>query len=254
MDLVLYARLMKAIHEQSEALRMASVKNITGSEVKKFSKLEVDVYTSRMRDKVYAIFQGSRSARDWITNLDFFPVKRHFGSWTFKVHTGFWNIATQTQDEFFVWLEEQYPGIQPVFVGYSNGGAMAALYALHDHTHSDLELTLFGMPCIGDAELSKAIEGRVGSVCRVQNTADIVSYLNCWPPNSCLGDLIYITSGNDIKVNPKKSVVRKDVLSSIWRVDDKNPFSSHLPPMYLDSILQAVAKEELDLSHDEGAS
>lgn len=77
-------------------------------------------------------FRGSRTASNWIANLDFFYEDIDSVCSGCEAHGGFWRAWNTVADELTAKVKAAsavYPGYQIVFTGHSLGAALATLGA-----------------------------------------------------------------------------------------------------------------------------
>lgn len=146
------------------------------------------------------VFRGSAQLMDWLYNFNTIPVAWSVGG---KVHWGFQQaLAT-------VWPEIEKALSQltvPVFyTGHSLGAALATLAASLKLPHA---LYTFGSPRVGNLEFADTIKSI--KTYRVVNHRDLVTKV---PPSRLfsgfchVGELYYMTSENQILVNPTAPVL-----------------------------------------------
>lgn len=147
-------------------------------------------------------FRGSRSVRNWLTNLNF-PVAPTTICDTCGSSIGFWQSWLEAQTNVLTsikTLQAQNPGYKIVATGHSLGGALASLAAAVLRSQgTTVDLYTYGAPKIGLQGLSDFISKTdKGQNYRVTHKNDPVPKL----PPALLGyrhtsPEYYITSGND---------------------------------------------------------
>lgn len=149
-------------------------------------------------------FRGSRSVRNWLTNLDF-PVASTTICSTCSSSTGFWQSWLEAQTNVLAAIktgQAQYPSYKVVATGHSLGGALASLAAgVLRSQGTTVDLYTYGSPKVGLAALASYIsDTSKGQTYRVTHKADPVPKL----PPALLGyrhtsPEYYVTSGNDVQ-------------------------------------------------------
>ena len=109
--------------------------------------VQFSIQTIKEEQKVYLIFQETRSTFDWKINL-LFPAKTYKKYYIHKGYIKAWRSA-KTLVAYFI-NEVEKTGFTPVICGWSYGGAMAVLAAeeYHYQTGKKAEVITFGAPKI----------------------------------------------------------------------------------------------------------
>lgn len=146
-------------------------------------------------------FRGSRSVRNWLTNLNFPVISTALCS-TCSASTGFWSSWLEAQSNVLAAVTQaraQYPDYKIVATGHSLGGALASLAAGTLRSKGvTVDLYTYGAPKIGLEGISQYLTTTTyGKTFRVTHKADPVPKL----PPALLGyrhisPEYYITSGN----------------------------------------------------------
>lgn len=150
-------------------------------------------------------FRGSRSVRNWLTNLNF-PVAPTTICATCNSSIGFWRSWLEAQTSVLAAVKEaqaQYPSFKVVATGHSLGGALAGLAAgVLRSQGTTVDLYTYGAPKIGLQGLADYVSNTgMGQTYRVTHKNDPIPKL----PPAVLGyrhtsSEYYITSGNDVQV------------------------------------------------------
>jgi hypothetical protein len=157
-------------------------------------------------------FRGSRSIRNWITNV-VFPVTPTTICATCTASIGFWSSWLEAERSVLSAItaaRAQYPSYTVVATGHSLGGALASLAAgVLRSQNIPVELYTFGAPKPGLDGLATFLTNTTfGATYRVTHKADPVPKL----PPALLGyrhssPEYYVTSGNGVQVAPQDVVV-----------------------------------------------
>ncbi|KZM28139.1 uncharacterized protein EKO05_0005832 [Ascochyta rabiei] len=160
------------------------------------------VATDTTNKLIVLSFRGSRSVRNWLTNLNF-PVAPTTICSTCSSSIGFWQSWLEAQTDVLAAIKKaqaQYPSFKVVATGHSLGGALASLAAGFLRSQgTTIDLYTYGAPKVGLEGLAKYIsDTSKGQTYRVTHKADPVPKL----PPALLGyhhtsPEYYITSGND---------------------------------------------------------
>ena len=191
---------------QGNCARVEAANTNTLSEFENSIKSDVTgfVATDSTNNLIVISFRGSRSVRNWITNVAF-PVLPTTICPTCNASTGFWNSWLEAQKPVLAALataRKQYPSYRIVATGHSLGGALASLAAGYlRSTGTTVDLYTYGAPKIGLAGVSDYItKTGMGETYRVTHKNDPVPKL----PPALLGyrhisPEYYVTSGNDVQ-------------------------------------------------------
>ena len=160
------------------------------------------VATDSTNQLIVLSFRGSRSVRNWLTNIKF-PVIPTTFCLTCATSTGFWTSWLEAQSNVLSAISEaqaQYPSYRVVATGHSLGGALASIAAgVLRSRGTTVDLYTYGAPKIGLEGVSRYLSATdKGQTFRVTHKADPVPKL----PPALLGyrhisPEYYITSGND---------------------------------------------------------
>ncbi|KAF7508723.1 hypothetical protein GJ744_008970 [Endocarpon pusillum] len=154
--------------------------------------------------KVVVSFRGSKSARNWLTNIDFIAIPSDICLFC-GVHQGFWKSWVEARPRILTAVEEavaQNPGYGIVSTGHSLGGALATLAAANlRNSGYDVALYTYGSPQVGTQVTANYISNQPGGNYRVTHTNDIVPKL----PSGVVGyghvsPEYFIKSGNNVPV------------------------------------------------------
>lgn len=150
-------------------------------------------------------FRGSRSVRNWLTNIQF-PTLGTSICPTCLASNGFWNSWLEAQKNVLAAIKKaqtQYPDYKVVATGHSLGGALASLAAgVLRSQGQTVDLYTYGAPKIGLESISQYLSKTdKGQTFRVTHKNDPVPKL----PPALLGyrhisPEYYITSGNGASV------------------------------------------------------
>ena len=135
----------------------------------------------RRRDGVLLIaFRGSKSCRDWQTNLAFRKKVVPYGNRDSKirVHGGFLEAykSPAVRNVLHAMLSDDIEKIR--ITGHSLGAALAVLCAVdleYNFPDRDYEVILFGAPRVGNRAFQKSYDNRVFKTLRVVNGNDIIT-------------------------------------------------------------------------------
>ncbi|KAK6203544.1 triacylglycerol lipase precursor [Scheffersomyces amazonensis] len=144
--------------------------------------------------RLIMVFRGTASTTDWISNLDFVPVKykplsstEEFSKITVKdttckgctVHRGFYNFLRRNSGELIEGVLSQikkYPDYQLVIVGHSMGAALSTLTGIEFSLLGyDPLVVSFGAPKVGNkkfAQFSDKIFNTEGISDKIYNKQD----------------------------------------------------------------------------------
>ncbi|XP_046846891.1 senescence-associated carboxylesterase 101-like [Xenia sp. Carnegie-2017] len=112
-------------------------------------------------------FRGTEALniRDWIQNLNIFPIQKNINGSAFKIHKGFMERYLSISS----WFENQYLNIPKNFTiiitGYSLGGSMAqiaAIFAAGKLNKKPDAVVTFGSPLVGDDSFKSYFSTVVG--------------------------------------------------------------------------------------------
>jgi hypothetical protein len=147
---------------QGNCARVESANTNTLSEFENSIKSDVTgfVATDTTNKLIVISFRGSRSVRNWITNVAF-PVLPTTICATCNASLGFWNSWLEAQKPVLAALDtarKQYPDYRVVATGHSLGGALASLAAGYLRSKgTTVDLYTYGAPKIGLAGVSDFI-------------------------------------------------------------------------------------------------
>lgn len=159
------------------------------------------VATDTTNQLIVLSFRGSRSVRNWITNVQFPDVTTTICS-NCNASTGFWNSWLEAQSKVLNAVNSaraQYPNYKVVSTGHSLGGALATIAAGVLRSRGiRTDLYTYGAPKVGLSGLAQYLTSTsLGETFRVTHKDDPVPRL----PPALLGyrhpsPEYYITSGN----------------------------------------------------------
>lgn len=163
------------------------------------------VATDTTNKLIVLSFRGSRSVRNWLTNVQF-PVLPSSICTTCSASLGFWNSFLEAEKggalSAIAEAQKQYPDYKVVATGHSLGGALAGLAAgVLRAQGTTVDLYTYGAPKIGLEGLSSFLsQTGKGETYRVTHKNDPVPKL----PPALLGyrhysPEYYVTSGNDVE-------------------------------------------------------
>ncbi|KAJ4381713.1 hypothetical protein N0V86_003077 [Didymella sp. IMI 355093] len=162
------------------------------------------VATDTTNNLIVLSFRGSRSVRNWLTNLNF-PVIPTAICATCASSIGFWSSWLEAQTNVLSAIKKaqaEYPTFKVVATGHSLGGALASLAAgVLRAQGTTVDLYTYGAPKVGLQGLADYISGTSkGQNYRVTHKNDPVPKL----PPALLGyrhtsPEYYITTGNDVQ-------------------------------------------------------
>jgi hypothetical protein len=148
--------------------------------------------------------RGSRSIRNWITNIQF-PVLPTSICATCSASLGFWTSWLEAQTPVLAAISQaqaQYPSFRVVATGHSLGGALASLAAgVLRSKNITVDLYTYGQPKVGLIGLANYLsQPGKGETYRVSHKNDPVPKL----PPALLGyrhvsPEYYVTSGNGLE-------------------------------------------------------
>lgn len=163
------------------------------------------VATDTTNNLIVLSFRGSRSVRNWITNVNF-PAGPTTICADCLAHNGFWISWLEAQKNVLDAVAKaraQYPNFKIVSTGHSLGGALASLAAGTLRSQgTTVDLYTYGAPKIGLQGISNYLSAtNLGANYRVTHKNDPVPKL----PPALLGyrhisPEYYVTSGNDAAV------------------------------------------------------
>ncbi|KAF1845047.1 alpha/beta-hydrolase [Cucurbitaria berberidis CBS 394.84] len=194
--------------EQANTNTLTEFENSIKSDITGF------VATDTTNKLIVLSFRGSRSVRNWLTNLNF-PIVPTTLCTTCTASIGFWSSWLEAQSSVISAISTaraQYPEYKVVATGHSLGGALASLAAGVLRSQGvTVDLYTYGAPKVGLEGISQYLgSGSHGQTFRVTHKADPVPKL----PPALLGyrhisPEYYVTSGNsampgtgDVKVLP----------------------------------------------------
>jgi hypothetical protein len=171
-----------------------------------YSSIKTDVTgfvaTDTTNNLIVLSFRGSRSVRNWLTNIEF-PVIPTSICATCASSIGFWSSWLEAQTNVLSAIktaQAQYPTFRVVATGHSLGGALASLAAgVLRAQGTTVDLYTYGAPKVGLQGLAEYISATgMGGNYRVTHKNDPVPKL----PPALLGyrhtsPEYYITTGND---------------------------------------------------------
>jgi hypothetical protein len=191
---------------QGNCARVEAANTNTLSEFENSIKSDVTgfVATDTTNKLIVISFRGSRSVRNWLTNVQF-PVLPTTICTSCSASNGFWQSWLEAQTPVLAALDtarKQYPTYKIVATGHSLGGALASLAAGYlRSTGVTIDLYTYGAPKIGLAGISNYITATgKGETYRVTHKNDPVPKL----PPAVLGyrhisPEYYVTSANDVQ-------------------------------------------------------
>ncbi|KAJ4324305.1 hypothetical protein N0V94_001363 [Neodidymelliopsis sp. IMI 364377] len=189
---------------QGNCARVEAANTNTVTEFENSIKSDVTgfVATDSTNKLIVLSFRGSRSVRNWLTNLNF-PVIPTTICTTCGSSVGFWSSWLEAQTNVLAAIKKaqaQYPGYKVVATGHSLGGALASLAAAVLRSQgTTVDLYTYGAPKVGLEGLAQYLSATSkGQTYRVTHKADPVPKL----PPALLGyrhttPEYYITTGND---------------------------------------------------------
>ncbi|KAH7396832.1 Alpha/Beta hydrolase protein [Phaeosphaeria sp. MPI-PUGE-AT-0046c] len=152
-------------------------------------------------------FRGSRSIRNWITNV-VFPVVPTTICPTCAISKGFWSSWLEAQKNVLATIaaaKAQHPDYKIVATGHSLGGALASIAAGVLRSQGNyVDLYTYGAPKIGLESVAQYLSSTtLGATYRVTHKYDPVPKL----PPAFLGyrhisPEYYVTSGNQVAFSP----------------------------------------------------
>ncbi|KAH7384655.1 Alpha/Beta hydrolase protein [Pyrenochaeta sp. MPI-SDFR-AT-0127] len=188
---------------QGNCARVEAANTNTLTEFENSIKSDVTgfVATDTTNKLIVLSFRGSRSVRNWLTNLNF-PVAPTTVCATCSSSIGFWSSWLEAQSNVLSAITKaraQYPSYKIVATGHSLGGALASLAAGVLRSQGvTVDLYTYGAPKIGLEGISQYLSSTSrGQTYRVTHKADPVPKL----PPALLGyrhisPEYYVTSGN----------------------------------------------------------
>ncbi|XP_014554121.1 hypothetical protein COCVIDRAFT_105725 [Bipolaris victoriae FI3] len=191
---------------QGNCARVEAANTNTVTEFENSIKSDVTgfVATDTTNKLIVLSFRGSRSVRNWLTNVQF-PVADTTICTTCASSIGFWQSWLEAQTNVVSAINkarQQYPTFKVVATGHSLGGALATLGAGVLRSQGiAVDLYTYGAPKIGLEAVSSYIsQTNMGANYRVTHKADPVPKL----PPAALGyrhisPEYYITTGNDVQ-------------------------------------------------------
>ncbi|KAH8730801.1 Alpha/Beta hydrolase protein [Phaeosphaeriaceae sp. PMI808] len=181
--------------EQANTNTLTEFENSIATDVTGF------IATDATNKLIVLSFRGSRSVRNWITNLNF-PIIPTSICATCTASAGFWTSWLEAQSNVVSTIAKaraQYPDYKVVATGHSLGGALASLAAgVLRKQGTKVDLYTYGAPKIGFEGISQYLASSdMGQTFRVTHKADPIPKL----PPALLGyrhisPEYYITSGN----------------------------------------------------------
>ncbi|EUC43571.1 hypothetical protein COCMIDRAFT_38508 [Bipolaris oryzae ATCC 44560] len=191
---------------QGNCARVEAANTNTLTEFENSIKSDVTgfVATDTTNKLIVLSFRGSRSVRNWLTNVQF-PVQNTSICTTCASSIGFWQSWLEAQTNVIAAINkarQQYPTFKVIATGHSLGGALATLGAGVLRSQGiAVDLYTYGAPKIGLEAVSSYIsQTNLGANYRVTHKADPVPKL----PPAALGyrhisPEYYITTGNDVQ-------------------------------------------------------
>ena len=142
--------------------------------------VQFSIQTIKEEQKVYLIFQETRSTFDWKINL-LFPAKTYKKYYIHKGYIKAWRSA-KTLVAYFI-NEVEKTGFTPVICGWSYGGAMAVLAAeeYQYQTGKKAEVITFGAPKILYFKRTKKAFAACGNFHQYTRKNDIVTWCIPFP-------------------------------------------------------------------------
>ncbi|KAG5418887.1 hypothetical protein I9W82_003605 [Candida metapsilosis] len=130
------------------------------------------------RKAIILVFRGSASRRDWVTDLNFFPIKYtpivydkdfkdgepfiHMECKNCRVHRGFYNFLKDNSGAIIsagVKMKDQYPDYQFLIAGHSLGAAFTVMSGIEFMLLGyDPLVVTFGGPRVGNQEFADFID------------------------------------------------------------------------------------------------
>lgn len=191
---------------QGNCARVEAANTSTLTEFENSIKSDITgfVATDTTNKLIVLSFRGSRSVRNWLTNVQF-PVIPTTICATCASSIGFWSSWLEAQTNVLSAIktaQAQYPTFKVVATGHSLGGALASLAAgVLRAQGTTVDLYTYGAPKVGLQGLADYISGTsMGLNYRVTHKNDPVPKL----PPALLGyrhtsPEYYITTGNDVQ-------------------------------------------------------
>ncbi|KAF2110641.1 Alpha/Beta hydrolase protein [Lophiotrema nucula] len=183
--------------EQADTSTLTEFENSIDSDVTGF------VATDTTNSLIVIAFRGSRSLRNWITNVEF-PVIPTTICANCSASTGFWTSWLEAQDGVLAAVASaraQYPNFKIVATGHSLGGALASLGAgVLRSQGTAVDLYTYGSPKIGLEDIAAYLsQTNLGQNYRATHLNDPIPRL----PPALIGyrhitPEYYITSGDDV--------------------------------------------------------
>ena len=131
--------------------------------------------------KIYVVFRGSSSVRNWIEDLEIKKVDyTTFSECNCKVHDGFYkstlNVIDQVTNSVKL-LQKQY-GYDIIVTGHSYGAATCQLTAMELYAKGiDSSVYNFGQPLIGDSAYGRFVNTKIVNLWRIVHNKDMVPHV-----------------------------------------------------------------------------
>lgn len=133
------------------------------------------------QQKIYIVFRGSSSVRNWIEDLEIKKVDYvTFPECNCKVHDGFYKSTKNVMDQVSTsveLLQKQYV-YDIIVTGHSYGAATAQLTAMELYAkgiHSSVYN--FGQPLIGDTAYAVFVNTKIDNLWRIVHNKDMVPHI-----------------------------------------------------------------------------
>lgn len=188
-----------------------------GFEYISIPEISTEAYLVQFGGRIYLVFRGSESTRDWEFNVKFelspWPLGGH-------CHSGFLDVVRKSSKSILPKLEKRLAseGLEFVVTGHSLGGAMAQLYCALivselPSVHIS-QLVTFGQPRVGNQKFCEWFSSLEIDHLRFVNEGDAVA--DAPPP---LGKHNWFHSGVPILFSSSGSQDRatEDSDASIWK-------------------------------------
>jgi predicted lipase len=139
-------------------------------------------YVRESNGSLIFCFAGSNDIKDWISNVEFLPLKEGF-----TIHDGFYDSWAKFKDKITdvvlnIAIKLGKKNVKVSCVGHSRGAALATLCARHIAKNMKIpcKLVVFGCPKLGNKQYRDEFELLPIDAIRIINGWDIVTYL---PPD-----------------------------------------------------------------------
>lgn len=133
------------------------------------------------QQKIYIVFRGSSSVRNWIEDLEIKKVDYDtFSECNCKVHDGFYKSTLNVIDQVtksVKTLQKQYK-YDIIVTGHSYGAAVAQLTAMELYARGvDTAVYNFGQPLIGDRAYGEFVNTKIDNLWRIVHNKDMVPHI-----------------------------------------------------------------------------